>query len=91
LREKLRDGQSLADVAKAEGKSVEGLEQALLAKAKKRLDEAVDDGDLTQVQADEIFDRIESHIDDVVNGRVEAWHHRFQGPPDGASFWGAAA
>lgn len=89
LREKLRDGQSLADVAKAQGKSVDGLEQALLAEAKKKLNEAVSDGDLTQAQADEIFERIESRIDDVVNGNVEARRHRFfRGPPAGVPFWG---
>jgi hypothetical protein len=89
LRERLRDGQSLADVAKAEGKSVEGLEQAILAAAKKKLDEAVSEGDLTQEQADDILDRIEAHVEDIVNGSLEPWRGRSQrGPPGGPPFWG---
>lgn len=93
LRERLRDGQSLADVAKAEGKSVEGLEQAILDSVKKKLDEGVSNGDLTQSQADDIFERIEEHVDDIVSGSVEAWPGRSQrgppgGPPDGGPFWG---
>ena len=36
LHEQLRDGQSLAEIAKAEGKSVDGLKQALLAAAKEQ-------------------------------------------------------
>jgi hypothetical protein len=89
LRERLRDGQSLADLAKAEGKSVEGLEQAIVHAAKKKLDQAVDDGVLTQEQADDILDRIEAHVDDMVNGSVEAWRGRSQrGPPAGPPFWG---
>jgi hypothetical protein len=41
LRERLRDGDSLADIARAEGKSVEGLEEALLAQAKERIHDLV--------------------------------------------------
>jgi ribosomal protein S20 len=96
LRERLRDGESLADVARAENKGVDGLEQALLDAVEKKLDEAVGDGDLTRAQADRIRERIESHIDDIVNGSVQEWRfHRFRGPPGevppaGAEFWGAS-
>lgn len=90
LRERLRDGESLADVAEAENKSVEGLEQAILDSVKKKLDEAVDEGNLTRSQADGIFERIEAHVDDIVSGSVEAWRGRSQrGPPAGPPFWGA--
>lgn len=66
LEAELIDGKSLADVAKAEGKSVAGLVQALVADAKKRLDEAVDDGELTQAQADEIGEDLEERITEFV-------------------------
>jgi hypothetical protein len=95
VRERLRDGQSLADVAEAEDKSVEGLEQAMVDAAKKNLDEAVSEGNLTREQADDILERIEARIDDIVEGSVEAWRGRFRGPPGGpaggAPFWGTAA
>lgn len=76
------EGKSLADVAEAEGKSVDGLKQAILAGAKSGLDEAVQDERLTQEQADAMYERLQSSIDDIVNNtREERGHFRFGGPP----------
>jgi hypothetical protein len=61
------DGKSLADVARAEDKSVDGLEQAIVDAAKKDLDEAVAEGDLTQEEADAMLERLRAGIDDLVN------------------------
>jgi hypothetical protein len=86
LREQLVAGKSLADVAKAQGKSVDGLKAAILAGAKKRLHEAVADEHLTQEQADAMYERLQSSIDDVVDGTLPRWGSRFHGPgpgPDG--------
>jgi hypothetical protein len=71
LRTKLRDGQSLADIAKAQSKDVDGLKTAILDAAKADLDKAVADKKLTQSQADEIYDGLKSHIDDIVNADVK--------------------
>jgi len=68
LREHLEDGESLADVAEAAGRSVDGLKQAILAGAKSDLDQAVQEDHLTQKQADAAYRRLESSIDDIVNG-----------------------
>jgi hypothetical protein len=81
LHEKLEGGKSLADVAKERNKSVDGLKDAMLAEAKKNLDEAVDDKKLTRSQADQIFDRMKSHIDDRINGKPHTM--RFRGGPGG--------
>jgi hypothetical protein len=83
LRTKLMNGQSLAGVAKARGKSVDGLKQAILDAAKKRLDEAVKDGDLTQAQANDMLDRLKAHVDDLVNGNFPRWrdHERLDHGP----------
>ncbi len=86
LREKLAAGQSLADVAKAQGKSVDGLKQAMLDAAKKNLDQAVKDGGLTQSQADALYSHLKSEIDDIVNGTFRG-RHRF-GPPHGSHYFG---
>jgi hypothetical protein len=75
LRTKLEDGQSLADVAKAQSKDLAGVEQTILDTAKADLDKAVAAKDLTQSQADEILSNLKSHIDDVANGTL-----RFRGP-----------
>jgi hypothetical protein len=90
LHERLRNGESLAEIAKDEGKSVDGLEQALLAAAKERLDQAVEDGRITAVQRNEMVDRLESKIGALVNGEPFLERHRpglgqrFDGPMDGA-------
>jgi hypothetical protein len=75
LRDQLRDGKSLADIAKAQNKDLNGLKDAILASAKSNLDQAVADKQITQTQADDIYNRLKSRIDDVVNGQL-----RFKGP-----------
>ena len=67
LRAQLEDGKTLAEIAKAEGKSVDGLVQKLVDSASDRLDQAVEDGRLTKARADEIKQDLESHITDLVN------------------------
>ena len=66
LRQELR-GRSLAQVAAAHGKSVQGLEQALLAAARARIDQAVANGRLTQAQAERLLARLPARITRLVN------------------------
>jgi hypothetical protein len=81
LRTKLRDGQSLADVAKAQNKDVDGLKTAILDAAKADLDKAVADKKLTQSQADDIDNALKSHIDAVVNAKGKLRHFDTPGGP----------
>jgi hypothetical protein len=67
LREQLRNEKSLAQVATANGKSVEGLKAAILADAKARLDRRVALGNLTPERAAKALERLESRIDRIVN------------------------
>jgi hypothetical protein len=78
LLQKLAGGKSLADVAKAQGKAVDGLKQAMIASAQASLDQAVKDGQLTKAQADRELSELKSRIDGIVNGT-------FRGPgrPEG--------
>ncbi|MGZ6587938.1 MAG: hypothetical protein ACXVHX_27015 [Solirubrobacteraceae bacterium] len=69
LRTKLGDGQSLADVAKAQNKDVKGVEDAIVASQKARLDQAVSDKKLTQSEADDILAKLKAHVDDLVNAK----------------------
>ncbi len=69
LRTQLRKGKSLAYVAKTQGKSVDGLEQAIVDAAKADLDKAVAAGDLTQKQADEMLKGLTEHVDELVQGK----------------------
>jgi hypothetical protein len=84
LRTKLENGQSLADVAKAQSKDLDGLKSAILDAAKGDLDKAVADKTLTQSQADDILNGLKSHIDDVVNANMRL--HRDRGPKIGFGF-----
>jgi hypothetical protein len=83
LRDRLRDGDTLAEIAKAEGKPVDGLVGALVADAERRLDTAVSAGKLTRVQADELAAGLEERMTDLVNGELRrpgfGFRHRFDG------------
>jgi hypothetical protein len=81
LRTKLENGQSLADVAKAQSKDLDGLKTAILDAAKTDLDKAVADKELTQSQADDIYSGLKSHIDDIVNADVKLRHFDGRGGP----------
>ena len=66
LREQLLSGKSLADVAKAEGKTVAGLTTALHNAVKSDLDAAVAAGRITQSQADEALARFDERVADLI-------------------------
>lgn len=67
LKSQLKDGTSLADIAKAEDVSVDTLVKALVAESEERIDEAVKDGKLTEAQAAERKKNLTEHITDRVN------------------------
>jgi hypothetical protein len=88
LRTQLQSGKTLADVAKAQGKSVDGLIDALVAATKKDLDDAVADGRLTKAQADQILAHMKQRITDRVNGKLPRFNDRpgFRPAPEFSNF-----
>jgi hypothetical protein len=77
LRDALRAGTTLAGIARDEGKSVDGLVDALVAAATERLDQAVEDGKLTQERRDELVAGLEERLTAVVNAARPAFRgHR---------------
>jgi hypothetical protein len=82
LRTKLNEGKTLAQIADEQGKSVEGLKGAMLKGTKAKLDELVKDGKLTQEEADEMYDRFQSHLDDLIQHGM--FRFRFHDETDGA-------
>lgn len=66
LRQALRDGQTLADVAEAQGVETATLVDALVDAAQERLDEAVADGRIPQERAGEIAGTLEERISRLV-------------------------
>ena len=86
LRTQLRDGRSIADIAKAQGKSLDDVRAALKADAKTAADKAVKDGDITQKQADELLSHLDKALSHLGDARPRFRHfrgHRGGGPvPD---------
>ena len=72
LREALRDGQSIADIAAEQGVELQTVIDALVAAAEERLDEAVAAGDIDAEQAAErlaaLSDRITSFVEEGFPG-----------------------
>jgi len=85
----LRAGKTLASLATAHGKSVSGLEAAMLAAAEKNLQSAVSQGHLTKAEASRIEGFLRMQIDNFVQHGF-----RFPGHPgwtNGPSSWGDSA
>jgi hypothetical protein len=74
LRSDLQSGQTLAQIATAQGTTVSGLEAAIVADAKSHLDAAVAAGKLTSAQESSMLADLSSHVADMVNST---------GPPAG--------
>lgn len=70
LLEELRDGKSLADVAKANGVSLADVRTAAKAAIKTRLDKAVKDGDLTRAQADDMLAGVDDKLEAIESGKA---------------------
>ena len=86
LKAELRDGNSLADVAETQGVSVDDLKAGILENVQATLDQKVADEDLTQEQADRIFEAISDSIDRIVNKTPGdgPWGGPHRGPRFGA-------
>lgn len=89
LRAALSDGQTIAEVAGAQGVSVDDVVAALVAEAEERIDTAVENGRLTDDEAAEKLADATEHITDLVNGEFEPGdrpgHHGRRGGPVGGS------
>lgn len=72
----LMDGKSLADIAQAEGVAVTDLVDAMVKAAEERLAQAVEDGRLTQAQADERKADLRAEVTERVDDSFKArgWH-----------------
>jgi hypothetical protein len=88
LMSDLQSGKTLEQVAEANGKTKDGVKQAIHDAAKSSLDQAVKDGKLTQQVADQILAKTDSGLESIVTSDVPFGRRHFRGgfgPPDGAS------
>lgn len=100
LESRINNGKTLAQIAEAEGKSVDGLKAAMLKDARAKLDEAVKAGRLRKAEEQQVLKDLGQRIEDLVNGQLRlrfrdhggfGFRHGFdrEGPP--ADFSGPAA
>jgi hypothetical protein len=70
LRSRLNSGKTLAEIARAENKSVEGLKTAMQKEAKDKLDAAVKAGRLSKDKENQVLKDLNSRIDDLVSAQL---------------------
>ncbi|MEM7272127.1 MAG: hypothetical protein AAF547_03515 [Actinomycetota bacterium] len=70
IREALSEGQTLSDLAEAQGVDAEDLAAAMVAEATERIDGAVEDGKIDANRADELKAELEERIDGVLDGEL---------------------
>ena len=85
LRDQLRSGKKLSEIATSKGKTLDEIKAAVKATLKTRLDKAVAAGEITQAQADERLSHVDEMIDDIEAGKKPA------GPPPGGGGPGQGA
>lgn len=81
VKDAISNGQTLAQLAEANGSSAEELVEAMLADIKSHVDEKVAAGEITQEQADERLAKAEEHITEFVNNTPEPGSRRPGGRP----------
>jgi polyhydroxyalkanoate synthesis regulator phasin len=70
LHDAFRSGKSLAQLARDRDKSVDGLIDAMVGEASKKLDEVVESGKMTEAEKAEMLEGMRKRITDLVNGRM---------------------
>lgn len=82
LRTRLRDGDTLAEIATANGKTAGGLVGALVAAATADLDDKVETGRLTEARRASLLEDLEVRMQDVVDGEFSfGFRGGHPGPP----------
>ena len=84
LRAALQDGQSLAQIAEAQGMSVEDFTAALQSNITAALQAQLDAGEITQEEFDEITANLSENLDEIINAEGGLRFHRgFEGDDEG--------
>ena len=71
MREALRNGSSIAELAEAQGVDTADIVDAIVARAEERLDTAVENGRIDDTQAAEMLTHAAERAEDLVNGEIE--------------------
>ncbi|HZP26910.1 MAG TPA: hypothetical protein VFB90_07680 [Dehalococcoidia bacterium] len=81
LLDQLQSGKTLAQVAQDKGISADKFKTDLLANIKSDLDAKVSSQDITQTQADRLYQDVQNNIDKIINATPKM--HRGPGGPNG--------
>jgi ribosomal protein S20 len=81
LREQLRDGKTIAQVAQERNVNVQTVIDSMVAEANARIDQKVQEGDLTAEEANEKKADLEERITELVNEGPRRYRDRGGGPP----------
>jgi len=73
LKTALGEGQTLAEIAEANGADVENVVDEIVAQVNERIDAAVEDGKLTDEEAEALRAEAATRIDDLVNNGFSKW------------------
>ena len=71
MREALRNGSSIAELAEAQGVDTADIVDAIVARAEERLDAAVENGRIDDTQAAEMLTQAAERAEGLVNGEIE--------------------
>jgi hypothetical protein len=84
LLDQLGSGKSLAQIASSKGKSTTGLENAIVAHERGRLDKARSAGAITATQEQRMLARLQARVKELVNrtGGLHGFGHRLPGRPN---------
>lgn len=90
LRAQLEDGSTIAEVAEANDVAVADVIDAMVAEREARIDQAVEDGDLTEAQATRVKAGLRERVTAIVNGEAPfrgrggfgPWGHRWHPEAD---------
>lgn len=72
LAQELRSGKSIADVAAERNVSVDAVKSQITSDAQAALNQAVQDGKITQPRADELLQKLTAKLDDILNKKKSA-------------------
>jgi hypothetical protein len=84
IRDALKGGSTIAELASQQGVSVDDVVDALVAQAEERVAAALESGRIDQEKADEILANAEQHAEDIVSGEAKPGKGHGRGGPAGA-------
>ena len=93
LKNEIRSGKTLAEIAKENGKSVNDLTNFFMSEVKEHLQTALKERRITQQRYDEVLKNVQQRIEEMINGKMPSFkmpfgHFGMRGTNKGKGFFG---